>query len=335
MMAGYLADVEAGAIVPEDVRLPNVPADASPLMRRLVADLEFLFGVRLAVYERRPLLYSARFGAARLGDVSKSTVFRLLGELVRLGALLDEGPAPGREGRRGTGSYGVPGLPLAMPEGAGSVEAHVGIAPGDDVPGPEPQREAVDLGAVPLAEVGVVPDDAADGTAAGVGGAGERRVGHARNDTPRGLTFASGDKSSSVPPDEALAERALSYFFRMMDRVPPPFRDSRGGLTKGGRQALDAVRAHPGVDADRWRRTVDWRCANRWWDDDRVSAGLMFAETPLAQALAASVTGWGPGQTPPSAAEIMAAEAAQRRAQEARREEREREWERRERERQA
>jgi hypothetical protein len=98
-----LADVAAGAIDVVDVELPNVPDDASEIVRRVVQDFTTLAGARLAVGDHRAVPYACRWAASRLG-VSYMTVNRVLTSLVAWGALRDEGAMPGR-GARGTRLY--------------------------------------------------------------------------------------------------------------------------------------------------------------------------------------------------------------------------------------
>jgi hypothetical protein len=98
-----LADVAAGAIDVVAVELPNVPDDASEIVRRVVEDFAMVAGARLAVGDVRAVPYACRWAAARL-SVSHMTVNRVLTSLVEWGALCDEGAMPGRGGR-GTRLY--------------------------------------------------------------------------------------------------------------------------------------------------------------------------------------------------------------------------------------
>ncbi len=86
LMGVLLADFARGAIEPEPVKLPNVPEHAPAAVMKVVADLELLFGLRLAVGDDRPMLYSVRWRQEALG-LSYRTVHRVLETLVRLGAV--------------------------------------------------------------------------------------------------------------------------------------------------------------------------------------------------------------------------------------------------------
>jgi hypothetical protein len=62
-----LAEYEAGRLDPVEIELGELPADATPDMRRVAEDMGLLMGLRLAVYDDRPLPYATMFAAERLG----------------------------------------------------------------------------------------------------------------------------------------------------------------------------------------------------------------------------------------------------------------------------
>ena len=62
-----LARHEAGLLRPHPVALGPMPAGASESIRAVAADIALLIGLRLAVDDDRPLIYSARFCAWRMG----------------------------------------------------------------------------------------------------------------------------------------------------------------------------------------------------------------------------------------------------------------------------
>lgn len=70
---GLIRDHDAGRLEPVDVRLGELPANASPAMRRVAEDIALLIGLRLAVDEPRPLPYSTRFCASGVRCTTRRT----------------------------------------------------------------------------------------------------------------------------------------------------------------------------------------------------------------------------------------------------------------------
>jgi hypothetical protein len=71
--------------------------------RPVLDDFIHVYAVRLGAADSRPVMYSCRWAAKRIG-VSPKTVHRMLAYLVEVGALMPHGAMPGR-GTRGTGLF--------------------------------------------------------------------------------------------------------------------------------------------------------------------------------------------------------------------------------------
>jgi hypothetical protein len=78
-------------------------------MLRVVEDFELVAGLRRATYDLEPVIYSCRWAADRVG-AHHAAVSKVLRALVRLGALVDAGEMPARNGTRGTKLYEPGGM---------------------------------------------------------------------------------------------------------------------------------------------------------------------------------------------------------------------------------
>jgi hypothetical protein len=107
-LLGLIRDNERGELEPVDVRLGELPANASPAMRRVAEDIRLLLGLRLAVDEDRPLPYSTRFCAERCGLHHHTQASRVLRQLVEAGVLESAGAMPARGKGDGTKLYRAP-----------------------------------------------------------------------------------------------------------------------------------------------------------------------------------------------------------------------------------
>ena len=132
-----LARHGAGLLIPLPVQLGAIPAGATESMRAVAADIALLIGLRLAVDDDRPLIYSASFCAWRMdwkdasGAPDKRRASRVINKLLDAGVVECVGTMP----RTGTRLFSSP-----------SVTA---------VAGPAPQHPAVgvDAGVQPSLEV--------------------------------------------------------------------------------------------------------------------------------------------------------------------------------------
>jgi hypothetical protein len=106
-----LAAHELGALNPVEIRM-SLPPRARRIMRAVGEDLELLFGLRLAVLDKRPLPYAAGLAARRLGE-DKRNVGRALRSLTAYGAIGRAGTLRGPEGRKGIVKYRLPSDLLA------------------------------------------------------------------------------------------------------------------------------------------------------------------------------------------------------------------------------
>jgi hypothetical protein len=109
---GLLAEYDAGELAPEDAALGALPLDASDDMRRVAADMRLLIGLRLAVGEDRPLPYSARLAAERMGWKDPRRASRAIKRLCRAGVIDYAGSLPARGQPFGTKTYAPP-LPIS------------------------------------------------------------------------------------------------------------------------------------------------------------------------------------------------------------------------------
>ena len=107
-MLGLVRDPDAGRLEPVDVRLGEIPAKASPAMRRVAADVRLLIGLRLAVDDDRPLPYSTRFCAERCGLHDQAHASRVLRALVEAGVIRYVDSLERRGKRDGTKLYATP-----------------------------------------------------------------------------------------------------------------------------------------------------------------------------------------------------------------------------------
>src|SRR5258708_11540350 len=96
-MHELLADHEAGRLTPAEVRLGEMPANATDDMRRVADDMRTLMGVRLAAGDDRPLPYATTWAAKRLGWGSNHRrANRAIHRLCDAGVVCFAGSLPGR-----------------------------------------------------------------------------------------------------------------------------------------------------------------------------------------------------------------------------------------------
>lgn len=181
----------AGLLEPESVELPvELLPPRATMLRALAGQIALWMGLRLAVFEYRPMPISQRFIARKMdwrlstGESDRDAGRRALKALVRYGVLVPGEPMPRRGGWEGTRTF-LPPEPLAV---------ELGFAHGDDavegepvvVEGPvgEPASELEEEPGVDGAGSGVlaVLDDVRMATG-GVDTA-ELWFGHDRNATP-------------------------------------------------------------------------------------------------------------------------------------------------------
>ena len=90
----------AGALEPRPVALGPMPADVTESMRLVAEDIKLLLGLQLAVDDDRPLMYSIRFCAWRMGwrtasgDWDKKRASRVLAKLRQAGVISWVGELP-------------------------------------------------------------------------------------------------------------------------------------------------------------------------------------------------------------------------------------------------
>ena len=100
-----LARYEAGLLEPRPVGLGAMPTGASEAMRAVAADIALLIGLRLAVDDDRPLIYSARFCAWRMGwkilsgEWDKRRANRVINKLLEAGVIEWVGEMPRSKAR--------------------------------------------------------------------------------------------------------------------------------------------------------------------------------------------------------------------------------------------
>jgi len=145
-----LADHEAGRLPLAEVRLGELPANATADMRRVADDMRTLMGLRLAAGEDRPLPYATTWAAERLGWGSNHRrASRAIHGLCDAGVVCFAGSLPGR-GKRGTKTYAPPLAVTAA--GVDAVEGEaVGVEP---VSAFEPVHEVGEQGGVKRAALG-------------------------------------------------------------------------------------------------------------------------------------------------------------------------------------
>jgi hypothetical protein len=132
-----LEDYAAGRRKPLPVRLGAMPPDATADMIAVAKDLRLLMGLRMTVCDDRPVPYSLRFCAERMGWGRRyfMRAQRALQALVVAGVVTFEDALPGRGGRRGTKAYGSPfGLSAAGGFEAEPVEVERHVEPALEVP---------------------------------------------------------------------------------------------------------------------------------------------------------------------------------------------------------
>ena len=95
-----LARHEAGLLRPHPVALGPMPAGAGESIRAVAADIALLIGLRLAVDDDRPLIYSARFCAWRMGwrilsgELGQEAANRVINKLLEAGVIERVGELP-------------------------------------------------------------------------------------------------------------------------------------------------------------------------------------------------------------------------------------------------
>jgi hypothetical protein len=117
---------ESGQLAPTSVHLGKLPRMAPENERLVAADIALLIGLRRAVGETRPLIYSRGFLCERMGwdkGHSKSTADRILKRLLRWG-VVERGPdLPGQHGERSWWTYVPPTQAIrGLPDAAASQE---------------------------------------------------------------------------------------------------------------------------------------------------------------------------------------------------------------------
>lgn len=140
-LAGLLAEYNAGDRAPEEVELGELPQNATADMRLVANDVRLLIGLRLAAGDDRPLPYSARFAAGRIGWRDPRRASRALRKLCLAGVILDAGSLPPRGQPNGTKTY-------APPSGPGAVEYAPVDVEGLERPAVQPTDEVEDQAAV-------------------------------------------------------------------------------------------------------------------------------------------------------------------------------------------
>ena len=108
-LLGLIRDYERRRLEPVAVELGELPADASPAMRKVAADIRLLLGLRLAVDDDRPLPYSTRFCAERCGLHDQGHASRVLRALEQTGVIERAGTLDPRGKPDGTKLYLAPG----------------------------------------------------------------------------------------------------------------------------------------------------------------------------------------------------------------------------------
>jgi hypothetical protein len=107
-LLGLIRDHDRGVLEPVEVRLGELPADASPAMRRVAAHIRLLLGLRLAVDDDRPRPYSTRFCAERCGLHDQGHASRVLRALEHAGVIRYVDSLEPRGKRDGTKLYQAP-----------------------------------------------------------------------------------------------------------------------------------------------------------------------------------------------------------------------------------
>jgi hypothetical protein len=139
------------------VELGRLPERTSPDMRRLADDMVLLMGLRLAAGEDRPLPYSTRFAAERMGWRSNHRrANRAILRLCEAGVIFCTGSLPPRGQPYGTKTYAPPlGVGASVVEG----EAVVIEASASATRPSEPEPEVGDQSGVERAVLAARLDD--------------------------------------------------------------------------------------------------------------------------------------------------------------------------------
>jgi hypothetical protein len=148
-----LAEHEAGRLEPDDVKLGELPRDATRDMRAVAAEVRLLMGLRWAVGDRRPLPLAAKFVARRQGWRSNHhRARRAIRALCDAGMIEYAGSLAPRGKRDGTKTYAP--LPAAS---AGAVEGEsVAVEPVAAIePETKPRKQAGVRGAEPTQRLDV------------------------------------------------------------------------------------------------------------------------------------------------------------------------------------
>jgi hypothetical protein len=164
-----LTDYEAGRLRPVPVRLGEFPAGDDD--RRVADDMRLLMGLRLAVGEDRPLPYSARFAAWRMGWIlsdgqpNAMRASRAIRRLCGAGVIFCTGTLSAHGRPYGTKTYAPPlGVGASVVEGeAVTIEAGVSVPRAE-----QPETEVREQGGVK----GAVVAERLDGGHASGNGAG-------------------------------------------------------------------------------------------------------------------------------------------------------------------
>jgi len=137
-----LADYREGRLDPAEVRLGDLPEDATDDMRKVAGCVNLLIGLRRSAGEDRPLPFSERFAAAQLGwGENRLRARRAIKALCDAGVIRCDEPLPRRGQPYGTKTYAEPLL-----ASAGAVEREsVEVEP---VVPFEPEHELTDDGVV-------------------------------------------------------------------------------------------------------------------------------------------------------------------------------------------
>jgi hypothetical protein len=107
-LTGLIRDHERGLLEPVDVPLGELPAGASPAMRKVAADIRLLLGLRRAVDWYDPLPYATRFCAERCELYDQAHASRVLRALERAGVVKCAGALTPRGKPDGTKTYEAP-----------------------------------------------------------------------------------------------------------------------------------------------------------------------------------------------------------------------------------
>jgi hypothetical protein len=145
-----LRECEEGRLLPVEVQLGALPANATADMAAVAEDVALLLGLRHAAGDTEPLPYAVRFCAQRCGWIDPRRAGRALRALCSAGVIRHVGSMPARGKKDGTKLYAPP-LPVTSP-GTYPLESEpVNVEP---VAPFQPEREASDQRVVRGAESG-------------------------------------------------------------------------------------------------------------------------------------------------------------------------------------